>query len=135
MKIVAVREVEDCFDNTVSRDVVFDRPTDLEFIVSLGRIGRLRYHHSLARPFWRLQVDGLFTLKGIQRNNVARLVFKKGHYAESIEMLVNAVNQYSNQHLPLTTLRIDGFPADDEQRNSLEIVQQSATENPKPNPS
>ena len=101
MKIVAVREVEDCFDNTVSRDVVFDQVTDLEFIVSLGKIGRLRYYHNLAKPFWRLQVESLFTLKGIQRNNVARLVFKKGHYAESIEMLVDAVNRYSREHPPV----------------------------------
>ncbi len=101
MKIVAVREVEDCFDNTVSRDVVFDQPTDLEFIVSLGSLGRLRYYHNLARPFWRLQVEDLFSLKGIQRNNVARLVFKKGHYAESIEMLVDAVNRFSREHQPV----------------------------------
>jgi len=101
MKIVAVREVDDCFDNTVSRDVVFDQPTDLEFIVSLGKIGRLRYYHNLAKPFWRLQVEGLFSLKGIQRNNVARLVFMKGHYAESIEMLVDAVNRFSRERQPL----------------------------------
>lgn len=102
MKIVAVREVEDCFDNTVSRDVIFDQPTDLEFIVSLGSIGRLRYYHSLAKPFWRLQVDGLFTLKGVQRKNVARLVFKKGRYAESIEMLVDAVNRFSRERQPVS---------------------------------
>ena len=75
MKIVELKEVEDCLDGSLIKDVFLDEPVSEGFIRYLGDEGRLEYFPDFARPFFRITRDRDFTIKGVEGNRSFQVVF------------------------------------------------------------
>lgn len=74
MKIIEMQHLDDCLGRSLIRDVHFDEPFDEAFIEHLGCSGKLSYFKEFARPFFRLDLPGHFTFKGVQGALSGRLV-------------------------------------------------------------
>ena len=76
MKIVAINHVEDCFDGSFIKEVVFDEPLSKEFIRHLGRAGDFQYFETFARPFFKVTHGSQYEFKGVEGNLTLRLLVK-----------------------------------------------------------
>ncbi len=74
MKIVSIRRLEDCFDGTIMKEVVFEAPITKAFILSWESYGRVHYYPAFARPFFSVDVAERFIFKGVEGNTTARLI-------------------------------------------------------------
>jgi hypothetical protein len=74
MHIVEIINLDDCVGRSLIRDVHFDRPVTEAFVLYLGTVGRLSYFRDLARPFYRVDIPGHFSFKGVEGASNGRLV-------------------------------------------------------------
>ena len=102
MRIVQIKEIEDCFDEDIMKEVVFDQPVEEAFIGQLGSLGRLQYFPHFARPFYRLDADLGFVLKGIQGNRTARLILGREKQREAFDLLERFVAVFGRS-APIST--------------------------------
>ena len=74
MNVVAIQDIEDCFDGSYIKELLFDEPLPKEFIESLGTLGRLQYFPDFARPFFKVIVPKIAEFKGVQGNCTMRVL-------------------------------------------------------------
>ncbi len=74
MRIQNIVDADDCVGGEFMKEVLFETPVTREFILFLGESGDLDYFEDFARPFYRLDVPGSFTIKGIEGAKNARLI-------------------------------------------------------------
>lgn len=65
MSIRELREVKDCFDADLVREVVFEKPIDERFVKILKTLGKVDYHADFPRPYFRALLPGLCQLQGV----------------------------------------------------------------------
>lgn len=78
MTIVDIRQDEDCFDDSMMYELVFDEPAREEHITSLQSLGDLEYFSQFPRPFYRLTVGNRYVLKGVLAGETAKLILFRG---------------------------------------------------------
>ncbi len=76
MRIVNVRHIEDCFDGSFIKEILFDSIITKEFIFFLGEEGELQYLGKLKKPFFKIRVKGKYEFKGVQGNRTIRIILK-----------------------------------------------------------
>ena len=74
MTIADVIHVEDCLDGSFIREITFDGPVTREFIESLKHLGNTCYYPDFPRPFYTLEVQGAFSLRGVEGSNSTRMI-------------------------------------------------------------
>ncbi len=95
MKIVRIRPLEDCLDDSTTREVLFDQPVGRGFILYLGEAGELQYFPNFARPFYRLDVPDLFVFKGVEGNLTARIILSQSCQDQALSRFVSLVESYA----------------------------------------
>lgn len=76
MKIIEIRHIEDCFDGSFIKEIIFDQQIDNEFIKSLEDIGDLNYYQDFARPFFKVELKNVLSVKGVEGNYTIRVLVK-----------------------------------------------------------
>ena len=76
MKVIDVKHVEDCFDGSLIKEILLDTDISKELIFRLGEGGKVRYYDNFARPFFKVSVEELYDLKGIEGNRTMRVHMK-----------------------------------------------------------
>lgn len=87
MKILEIKELENCFDGSFMKEATFDMIVEKKFIDYLGKYGELEYYGNFLRPFYKLSIPFKFILKGIEGNNTAQIVFYRSNMEDSIIFL------------------------------------------------
>ncbi len=75
MKIVGVREAEDCFERSAIRVIFLDAPLDEAAALRLAACGDLDYHPEFPRPFFRVRSGEGWHVKGVVGAPSFRLFF------------------------------------------------------------
>jgi len=94
MKILEIKQIEDCFDGSFIKEILFDTPISKDFIRHLGKAGTLRYYATFARPFFKVFKPGNYEFKGVEGNCTIRILLKKNAEA-ALEDFRNIVDSYS----------------------------------------
>lgn len=90
MKVLNVNDIEDCVDGSFIKEIVLDREVAKDFILYLGKMGRMQYFPDFSRPFFKISAGGM-ALKGVQGNKTIRVIlFEK----EKLEFLKDLINNY-----------------------------------------
>ncbi|MGD8782163.1 MAG: hypothetical protein PVH88_24760 [Ignavibacteria bacterium] len=76
MKVINFKHVEDCFDGSVIKEILFDTDINKEFIFKLSEGGEIKYYDNFARPFFKIRFAELYDLKGIEGNRTIRIHIK-----------------------------------------------------------
>jgi hypothetical protein len=74
MKIIEIRNIENCVGVTNAKEIVFEEPVKYDFIRFLGKEGNLQYFPSFPRPFFKIEVEGKYILKGIEGEKIMKIV-------------------------------------------------------------
>jgi hypothetical protein len=77
MKIQKISTLEDCFEESVTREIVLDEIVSKDFIMFWKDHGELEYYESFARPFFKVSKKNSFIVKGIEGSNKLRLILSK----------------------------------------------------------
>jgi len=73
MEILKIKFIEDCFDGSYKREFLLDTNITSSFIQKLDKYGKLQYYPKFARPFFKLDVGGKYSLKGVEGNRTTRI--------------------------------------------------------------
>ena len=74
MQILEIKHIEDCFNGTYIKEILFNKTVEKEFIYYLAEYGKLSYFKNFARPFYKIIFRDNFYIKGVQGNNTARML-------------------------------------------------------------
>lgn len=97
MKVIHVKDQEDCFDGSLMKDILLDCLVTKSFIEFIGEKGDLSYFPNFARPFFKVIVKGHYFLKGIENNASLNLVLYKRNPRESLALFLNHIDEYSKR--------------------------------------
>jgi hypothetical protein len=81
--VLESKEVEECLDGVIIKELLFDKPVREAFILHLGKLGNLQYFPHFPRPFYRIKKKGKFILKGVEGNTTCQVFFV--NYSERAE--------------------------------------------------
>lgn len=95
VRIAQVKALQDCFDGSFMKEVLFDESIGKEFIEHFGKLGELNYYPEFARPFYKIVVRGAFTIKGVEGNSTLRLILKRDRAQEALEDFQSKVRSFS----------------------------------------
>jgi hypothetical protein len=76
MEVIKIKDIEDCFDGTYIKELLFDSIITEEFILYLGKHGKLSYFKNFERPFFKIIFRDDFYVKGVQGNETVRILIK-----------------------------------------------------------
>lgn len=76
MKVVDTKHVEDCFNGSLIKELLLSENIRKNQIYALGEGGDIQYFDQFARPFFKIRIDGVFDLKGIEGNRSIRVHLK-----------------------------------------------------------
>lgn len=89
MTIQQIKDIEDCFDGSHIKEIIFKEPIQKEFIDSLMNIGNLKYYPFFSQPFFKLDVPDKFSVKGVEGNYSIRIVINKKETIHSFIKLIS----------------------------------------------
>ncbi len=96
MKIIKIKELEDCFDGTFMKEALLSENVTKTFIDHLAETGKLEYHASFTRPYFRIDVPGMFIIKGVEGNRSIRLILNRKKIESALDFFQSYVNDYTN---------------------------------------
>ncbi len=76
MKVVSVKHVEDCFDGSFIKEVLFAEEITKEIILKLSQDDVLKYYQDFPRPFFKIIRKTCYEIKGVQGNKSIRIHLK-----------------------------------------------------------
>ena len=81
------KEVEECLDGVIIKELLFDEPVKETLIRHMGELGNLQYFPHFPRPFYRITKKGKFILKGVEGNSTCQVFFV--NYSREIEEVIH----------------------------------------------
>jgi hypothetical protein len=94
MNIMKIKDVEDCFDGSFIKEILFDDILTKEFIHYLGKEGEFDYYSSFAKPYFKIKNSPYYILEGIEGNKTVRIVL----YRSNIEMALSHFQDYIKKY-------------------------------------
>ena len=94
MKIIEIKDIEDCFDGSFIKELLFNKKVTKEFIHYLGKTGKMNYFPDFARPFYKIICKEKYEIKGVEENKTARLTLYKKNMKEALEYLKKHIKKY-----------------------------------------
>jgi len=94
MKVLRVKNINDCFESTNVRDAIVDSPITKKFIDYIGKMGKLIYETSLAKPYFKVIVRAKYTIKGSQGNKTIRMMFPDEAGDYYVDEIVQYIEKY-----------------------------------------
>ncbi len=88
MRIQKVKDIEDCFDGSFIKEILFNEAISKDFIQFLGKEDKMQYFDSFARPFFKISRNGLYEAKGVEGNRSIRITLKQKDSLIQFEALV-----------------------------------------------
>ena len=85
--MVESKEVEECLDEVIIKELRLDEPVKEAFIRHMGELGDLRYFPHFPRPFYKITKKGKFILKGVEGNSTCQVFFV--NYSEQSERSIH----------------------------------------------
>lgn len=92
MKVIKIKELEDCFDGSFIKEVLLDDIVSKDFIFCMGKEGELQYYPSFARPFYKIEVPGKYIIKGVEGNNTIRVILNRRDIAYAEKQFIELIN-------------------------------------------
>lgn len=77
MNVVDTKHVEDCFDGSLIKEVLLSDKVVKDQIFSMGKGGYVQYFPDFPKPFYKVRVEGVFDVKGIEGNRTMRVHIKE----------------------------------------------------------
>lgn len=97
MKILNQKMLEDCFNETFMKEILFDMEIKKEFIDFIAQGALLQYFPDFARPFYRIDLKGKYIIKGIEGNKTLQIFLNRDCAEESLQFFKNVVAKHKQK--------------------------------------
>lgn len=94
MKVIRIKNINDCFESSNVRDAILDKPITKKLIDYLGRLGKLVYETSLAKPYFKVIVRAKYSFKGSEGNKTIRILLPENAGDEIVGEFVGYLEKY-----------------------------------------
>jgi hypothetical protein len=96
VKVVEIKRIEDCTDGSLTREILLDAAITKDFILYLGKPGKMQYFKDFPRPFFKINADGII-IKGIQDTKHLRIVLLDRSKLNPFTALIENYNKGGEQ--------------------------------------
>ncbi len=97
MKIIKVNKVKDCLDGTFIKEVILSNVITKDLILFLGKDGDLQYFTKFARPFFKIDIFGIYQLKGIEGNNRMQIILSRKNIDEAFFIFKKKIENFHDK--------------------------------------
>jgi len=94
LTVLENRHIEDCFDGSIIKEFLLDKPMTEPFIRHLGTLGVFQYFPSFARPFFTVISENQFKIKGVEGNDNLRIIFYENNRDTLNEFVCTHIGNY-----------------------------------------
>ena len=94
MKIVSVKNVDDCLEASNVRDFYFNTKISKKFIDYLSVLGKFIYADEFEKPYFKVIVKGKYTIKGALGNKIIRMLLPEQNGDKYVDELISYINDY-----------------------------------------
>ena len=95
MKILDVREIDDCLEKSNFRDIEFDNPLNLSFIEYLGKLGEFFFYPDFSKPFFKVVSDE-YVFKGQEGNKSIRMIIKSDKMKKVLKRFKGYIEKFNS---------------------------------------
>jgi len=94
LKVIQHKKIEGCLEGTNVKDFLLDGKITRDFIIHLGKLGKLIFTEDIDKPFFRVIVRGEFTIKGSLDNKTIRILLPEKEEEDLIEKLKEYIEEF-----------------------------------------
>lgn len=94
MKDFEIRSMADCYNGSLVREFDFAEPVGEHLIMHLGRDKKFDYFPDLPKPYFRIEAEGKYIIRGVRGNTTMRVVLKQPHPEMNLYSLKSALIDY-----------------------------------------
>ena len=96
MNIKNIKNLEDCYDGSISKEILFDEPVTKDFIYYLGKYGALNYYSTFAKPFYKIKFsEGVLIAKGVEGAYTLKITIKSPIATQLINDFIFKTQEYA----------------------------------------
>jgi hypothetical protein len=92
MKVTDIELIEHCIDGSLMKNLFLDESIDEGLIHKLGETGKLDYYPNFPRPFFKIEREGYYIIKGVLNNNSIRVILDGKRHEEAQNELIDFIN-------------------------------------------
>ncbi len=96
MKIIEIKELENCFDGSFMREAFINIKVNKDLIYFLGENNELEYYPDFARPFYKVTKKGMFIIKGVEGNDSMRLILNRKNPVQAEKCVIEKLLEYNH---------------------------------------
>jgi hypothetical protein len=91
--VIAVRHVEDCFDDDFIKEFELESPLDEPTMKCLSQDAVLKYYPDFPRPYFRIERRGAFVIQGVIGKMTFRVTFDRSEPEEMENVLIRQIQK------------------------------------------
>ena len=90
-RVVEVRELDDCLESTVVKEIRIDPPLDEGVMNAMGAGARLRFYPNFPKPYFRIERKRGYVIQGVIGKDSFRVTFSPSAGPEVEEELLGLI--------------------------------------------
>ncbi|MFA6424647.1 MAG: hypothetical protein WCW64_00510 [Phycisphaerae bacterium] len=98
IKIIKELHSENCFDGTYIKEYKLDEKINEDFVGMLRNFGKMTYLSNLKNPFFSLDKNGFFTIKGILNDDEVRVIYVRKNMERSSKFLFGLIQNFDKDN-------------------------------------
>jgi hypothetical protein len=98
MEVVNVITLEDCFDGSFIKEFHLSEVITEKFVMELGKEHSLEYFPDFPRPFFRIEKENRYQIRGVVDSDTMRVNFSRNCQEKSIFELIQLINHLKKEH-------------------------------------
>ena len=92
-RVIAVRQVEECLDGTLIKELDLDVPLTEAIMRRIAEGGKLTFHPNFPRPYFRIDRSGAYIVQGVLGTCTLRVVFSQAETTCLEECLQSSIEK------------------------------------------
>ena len=99
MKVLAIKELDDCIESASACTFVLDSPLDMDLVNLLAEDAELQHYSMLPRPLVRIKVPRVYLIQGIVGERELTVTFLPKAPVNQAELLKARIEMHSTAEL------------------------------------
>lgn len=91
--VIEVHLIDDCFDDSVTRELVLDTPLDEVIMRAMAAEGSLQYHPEFPRPYFRIQRPEDTIIQGVFGRHSCRVILPRQASEQAKVLLITLIEK------------------------------------------
>ena len=95
VKITKITDVEDCFADSLTKEVTFEKEITKDFINYLGIDSNLEYYADFPKPFYKVEKIDKYVIKGVESFQTLKIILYKKNMDEVLKEFIAFIEKFN----------------------------------------